>query len=394
MSQQSGDLEQWQIQEQNPDESWSSFAQSTTRTPRKLIIIALIILVLGASAFGVGLFLAGRSSTEVQNPTATPTPATSDTQDVNTLLNEIARQLAATPTEPYLAVQIFNSDIGVLGRVATTEEREQIVTLLETTFSSELDSDAIAIDPDLDEITWVNEIRNSVEVFSNEPVLSHGFGINNAELILNAALPQTTSQTTLVDAFSELTVELVDESIVDLRDQIAEIRISSIDGALEIDGTVPSEGVANQIAESASRVHEGAIDVSIDISGSAFASLQFGQIDAELTLAGLFETYNLLLDDQTKILTIPTLQSFDNENRALTENLQTLLLLLASESDFGEYAITIEVHNDEQAPEETTSQSNLITSYIAANASTINIESITSQGNSQPANPSLSLIHI
>ena len=111
MSQQNGDLEQWQIAEQNPDESWSSYAKSTTRTPKKLLIITLTTLVLGGAAFAVGLFLADQSSSEVAATPSTPTPSDTTTEitDVNTLLNDVAQRLDTTTSEPYLVVQIYNS---------------------------------------------------------------------------------------------------------------------------------------------------------------------------------------------------------------------------------------------------------------------------------------------
>ena len=266
------DLEQWQIADENPDESWESYAKSTSRTPKKLIIILLVTLSLGGIVFVVGRFLAGASAEETA-PTTTATQTTvPETQDVNTLLSDMALRLNEPATEPFLAVQIFSSDIGVLGRVGTTQERDQIVTLLEETFTAELESDAITVDPEVDAVGWLDQAQNAIDVFSNEPILSNGFGINNSQIILDADLPQTLSQTNLIEAFGAIDLDLVDDTTVSSRDQTAELRVSLIEGAVEVNGTVPSQGVAEQVESSAVGVYGEGAQTDLNVSCLLYTS--------------------------------------------------------------------------------------------------------------------------
>ncbi len=384
MTVQGNDLEQWQIKEQNPDESWKSYSQSTSRTPKKLLIILAITLTLGGIAFVVGRFLAGQSADEATPTTTSPETTIVEIEDVNSLLNAMALRLNDSPTEPYLAVQIYDSDIGVLGQVATAEERDQIVSILEETFTSELDPDAITIDADLDTVAWVDDIQPAIDAFSKEPILGNGFGINNSELILDAELPQPDSQQTLVEAFSTLDLELVDESLVINRSQTAAVQVSLDNEELLITGTVPSAGVASQIEASAISVYGDAVETELEVSDAAFASLQFGQIGTELSLSGVFETFELVIDDQQTTISVPSSQAFNDDNTQLTERIRTLLVLMSQESGISQSTIAIETHTEASAGATGSAQSDLIALYIASEGLGLPSLSVTNLADADP----------
>lgn len=386
MAVQGNDLEQWQIEEQNPDESWATYAQSTTRTPKKLLIILAVILALGGITFVVGRFLAGQSSEEAALNTTSTDTTVGVIDDVNTLLNEMARQLDESGTEPYLAVQIYNSDIGVLGRVATTEERDQIVALLEETFTSELDPDAIAVEASLDSVSWLEEIAPAVEAFSVEPILSNGFGINNAQIILDSELPQTVSQENLIEAFGALNVELVDNSLVSVRDQTAQVVVRLEGGAVQISGTVPSEGVARQVQESAESVYDTGIETSLEISEAAFASLQFGQVGSTISLAGVFESHELTIDDQITTIVVPTNQAFNDTNQ-VNQRLETFLVLLEQQigqNEQLELEIFTPVESEDSSDAQADNLSAAVNSLLPEQGATISETQIVEEADGDP----------